>query len=543
MIFNSSLNFINNSYLFSKKKIRSLYLSSNLYNRKITPSIVTSLNYFPSPNLLDSFIKYDKKKINIENYSLNKIWDSKNLNEKDYKNLNSFFWLFSLDLKSSKKDTQNIILQWINKNQQYNSRSWEFDIVAKRIIAWTSNSRLTYEGSSADYRIKFNRIIKKQINHLINEITRSESVDDKMIGCAAIILTGLSYQDRDEHLKTGLNLLKKLVKSSFDNDSFPKSRSIRQLCFYLKYFVLIREWFKESQNEIPDFIDENIYYLGQAYAFTWQNNKIDLLFNGNHETNNIDFDNYLKKFGYNFKNQSNELGGYATLNNKKISLIMDIGSSPDRKYSSNYQAGALSFEIISSGKKLICNSGYFQKHNHQLNELSKSSAIHSTLVLDDRSSCKFIKKKNKDSKISHGLKILKKNIVFEKNYWKINAAHDGYLKQYGIMHEREVEFYPEQIKFVGHDQMINKNGTKNLKFEIRFHLEPNIKTMKTQDNKSILIDLDGEGWKFNSDNNNMNIDNGLYFGKKDSFVDNQNIIISGMTNGENQTIKWEITKL
>ena len=543
MIFDNSLNFINNSYIFSKKKIHSLYLGSNIYNKKITPSVVGSLIYCPSPNLLDSFIKYDKKKINIENYSLNRIWDNINLKEKDYKNLNSFFWLFSLDLKSSKKDTQNIILQWIKKNQRYNSKSWEFDVMAKRIIAWTSNSRLTYEDSNAEYKNNFNKVIKKQINHLINEIKRSEWVDDKMIGCAAIILAGLSYQDEDEHLKTGLNLLEKLVKSSFDNDGFPRSRSIRQLCFYLKYFILIREWFKESQSEIPDFINENIYYLGQAYAFIWKNNKVDLLFNGNHESNNIDFDHYLKKFGYNFKNQNNELGGYTILNSKKTSLIMDVGSSPDKKFSSNYQAGALSFEIISNGKKLICNSGYFQNHNHQLNELSKSSAIHSTLILDDRSSCKFNKTKSESSKISYGLKILKKNIVFEKNYWKINAAHDGYLKQYGIIHEREIEFYPEQIKFVGYDKIISKNGIKNLKFEIRFHLEPNIKIMKTQDNKSILIDLDGEGWKFNSDNNNMNIDNGLYFGRKDFFVDNQNIVISGMTNDKNQTIKWEITKL
>ena len=28
--------------------------------------------------------------------------------------------------------------------------------------------------------------------------------------------------------------------------------------------------------------------------------------------------NYLKRLGYNFKNQNNELGGYAILNNKKI---------------------------------------------------------------------------------------------------------------------------------------------------------------------------------------------------------------------------------
>ena len=543
MIFNYLLNIINNLYTISKKKIRFLYLSSNIYNKRITSSVNKSLEYYPSPNLLDSLIKYNKKKINIENYSLNKIWDNKNLKKKDYINLNSFFWLFSLDLRSSKKDTQNIILQWIAKNHRYDSKSWEIDILAKRIIAWISNSKLTYEDTSADYKNKFNRIIKKQINHLINEIERSELVDDKMIGCTAIILTGLSYQDKDGYLKIGLNLLRKLVRFSFDSSGFPKSRNIRQLCFYLKYFILIREWFKESQSVIPDFINENIYYLGQAYAFCWQNNKVDLLFNGNNETNNIDFDHYLKKLGYNFKNQSNELGGYAILNNKKISLIMDVGSSPDKKFSSNYQAGGLSFEIISNGKKLICNCGYFQNHNHQLNELSKSSAINSTLILDDRSSCKFKKIKNESSKISHGLKVLEKNIVFEQNYWKIKGAHDGYLKQYGIIHEREVEFYPEQIKFVGHDKIISKNNIKDLKFEIRFHLQPNIKIMKTQDNKTILIELDGEGWKFNSDSNNMNIDNGLYFGRKDFFVDNQNIIISAMTNGENQTIKWEITKI
>ena len=38
--------------------------------------------------------------------------------------------------------------------------------------------------------------------------------------------------------------------------------------------------------------------------------------------------------------------------------------------------------------------------------------------------------------------------------------------------------------------------------------------MKTQDNKTILIELDNEGWKFSCDNFDINIDNGLYFGKK-----------------------------
>ena len=38
--------------------------------------------------------------------------------------------------------------------------------------------------------------------------------------------------------------------------------------------------------------------------------------------------------------------------------------------------------------------------------------------------------------------------------------------------------------------------------------------MKTQDNKSIFIDIDSEGWKFTCNDYEINIDNGLYFGKK-----------------------------
>ena len=40
---------------------------------------------------------------------------------------------------------------------------------------------------------------------------------------------------------------------------------------------------------------------------------------------------------------------------------MDCGSTPNSKYSKDYQAGTLSFEIISNGKKLISNCGYYKK--------------------------------------------------------------------------------------------------------------------------------------------------------------------------------------
>ncbi len=542
MVIRNSLNFINEFFFYISNQIRKIYLNSNFYNKKISKIDNKILEYKPSLNILSCLVKYDKKRKKIDDFFLNSIWTNSSIKEKDYKKLHNFFWLFSLDLKSSKKITQSIILNWIENNQNYNRKNWEIDILSKRIISWISNSTLTYEESNNDFKEKFNYIVKKQINHLINEIGRSDLVNDKMIGCSAIILTGLSYKD-DKVLNYGLKLLKKISDVSFDNEGFPKSRSLRQLIFYLKYFVLIRELLKESQNEIPEYLDENIYYLGQAYNFIWQTNKTSFLFNGNHEINHSDFDKYLQAQGYKFKNQSNEIGGYSIIKSKNITLAIDLGSSPDKKFSNNYQTGPLSFELIFLGKKLITNSGYFQNYKHRLNNISRSTASHSTLTIDNNSVCHFNRDKDGNPIIDKGFKTFNKKIIQEKDYLSVTGSHDGYQKKYGIIHEREIQVYPDINKLIGIDKLIKKKNSKSYNFEIRFHFMPETKVTKTQDGKTVLIEMDNSGWKFSCSDHLIDIETGLYFGKKNSFTENLNLFLSGVTTNSNQTIKWEIEKI
>ena len=108
----------------------------------------------PSPSILSCIINYEKKKEKIEDFYLNSIWTNKNIREKDYKKLHNFFWLFTIDLKSSKNITQKIIINWIESNYNYNPNNWEIDILSKRIISWISNSKLTYDESDQKYKKK-----------------------------------------------------------------------------------------------------------------------------------------------------------------------------------------------------------------------------------------------------------------------------------------------------------------------------------------------------------------------------------------------------
>ena len=539
MFLKSSISFIEEFFSLLFDKIRKVYLKSNIYNKKISIIENHTLGYKPSLSILNCIIKYEKKN-KIEDYYVNAIWEKK-INSKDLKKLHSFYWLFTIDLKSSKKITHSIIQNWIDKNKNYNSEIWEINTLSKRIISWIANSQLTYEDTSDEYKFIFNRIIIKQVNHLINEINRSDVFDNKMIGCTAIILAGISY-NHEKFISYGLNLLKKIINSSFDNEYFPKSRNIRQLVFYLKYFVLIRELLKESLNEIPEYLNEIIYYLGKAYNFSWGSIKESLLFNGNHVSDLSDFDKYLNLYKYKFSNERHELGGYSILKNKNIVIAMDSGSTPDKKYSNDYQSGPLSFEAIYKGKKIICNSGYFQNQNHKLNTISRSTVAHSTLILNNKSASTF-KKKNKKTVLENGLKSINNNIIYQKNFWSIKGSHNGYQKEFGIIHERAIEFFPESNKFLGKDKLIKKKNYIPASFEIRFHLMPNTKVTKTQDNRTVLIELENSGWKFFTNHGLIGIETGLYFGKKNTYSENQNIFISGNTQKEDQLIEWEISKI
>ena len=115
--------YINRFFSSIFDKLRKFYLESDFYDKIISKIKDNNLVYKPSPHLLSSLIKYQKKKIKIDDFSIDEIWDHKNLNYKDFKNLNSFYWFFSLDLKSCKKTTQSIITKWVQNNFKYNKKS------------------------------------------------------------------------------------------------------------------------------------------------------------------------------------------------------------------------------------------------------------------------------------------------------------------------------------------------------------------------------------------------------------------------------------
>ena len=89
MINTNSLGFLSQFYFGLKENVKKIYQNSNFYEKKISKTSDNNFEYKPSPHLLTSIIKYQKKKYRIEDFTVDSIWQNK-MNAKDYGKLNEF---------------------------------------------------------------------------------------------------------------------------------------------------------------------------------------------------------------------------------------------------------------------------------------------------------------------------------------------------------------------------------------------------------------------------------------------------------------------
>ena len=109
----------------------------------------------------------------------------------------------------------------------------------------------------------------------------------------------------------------------------------------MQYFILIREWIKNAQEDIPQYLDKiiekNLICLN---SFNNTNRELPL-FNGTTERDLNAFFNYIKKMNYKANNQLSFVGKMQIIKNKKNTIYFDSGGPPNYKLSRDYQSGPL----------------------------------------------------------------------------------------------------------------------------------------------------------------------------------------------------------
>ena len=541
-----------NLYLLSLKKsfqdgLREKKFKSSNYNVSlggIQPHrIYESSNIF----LIQDLINHDPIILNSVRKFTTNVWKITNLEKDKTKKLHNFCWLPALNIKTEKELGCLIIDQWINNFSNYNEKCWTLDVVTMRLIYWISSYEIIFKNSDLIFRSKVINNIVKQTKHLFKNISLVSSGVNKIKSLAALILVGNSFEQYEEYTQFGLKNLEDELGNFVNKDGFVKSKNPEDLFWTLYFLVLIKEWLILSRKQTPAFINIYINSLGICFKFLRFSNGDLPLFNGANHINTEKFYEFLESRGYEFENMENIFCGYAKIKSKKIELFIDANNPSSMLHSRNYQAGPLSFELTSGGIKFICNSGSGKNLGDELSYLSSSTAAHSTVTINDTSSCIF--QKNALIRKYFGNSLIEKHNIFkqefknDKEFIQCVVGHDGYEKSFKILHEREITLFKLKNHIEGIDSLKCKNlENKNLTFSVRFHIHPDIRITKTMGNDILLSSSGGEGWIFRSPQIPTKIEKNLYLGNSDNIKESSFILLEGNIENENTNIIWHLEK-
>ena len=539
-------------YFFSLRKLtfrflREFFFLTSLYNKTLNSQIPSRVFFQPNPYLLTPLLNYESFIFKVSKESIYNFWEKK-ISQKEKNSIHNFLWLNLIDRKNEKEIIQIIIKDLIKKFNNYHKDTWNESIISKRVISWISNSNIILSNTNKNFEKKFLSCLIRQINFTKKNFQTNIFDTNKISSISAIILSGLVFKEYYSNYTYGIKELKKIVEDFFDQDGFPKNRNLENLLTFTQYFILVREWIKSAQENIPEYLDEIIKKNLTCLNSFNNSNKVLPLFNGTTERDLSSFFNYLEKLNYKAEDKLSFVGQIQVIKNNKTTIYFDTGGPPNYKLSRDYQSGPLSFEYFSGDKKIITNCGYGRKISNKIRLISKLTSAQSTLCLNNVSVVKFKKNnlinKAYGSTIDESFNIEKVNREENKEQTNVSAIHDAYLKSFGYLHMREIIFFKKDSSLKGTDKLLKKHETeKFLEFSIRFHIYPGIETFQTVGGSDILIQISkNNSLIFSSKNNIVKLEKSLFLGKN-KIHNNNCIVIYGKTENNDKIIEWGIKKL
>ena len=527
------------------RSLKELFFGSNYYNKLLDTDVPSSFLFNPNPYLLSPFLNHKDLLIKISNEDVRNFRISL-FENKEKKSIHNFLWLNLIDRKNENEIIQKIIGEWIKKYSKYTKGIWDENLTSLRVISWISNADLILNTNDKDFNKSFYKNIIRQTNFVKKNINNLNDENKKISSISLLVLSGLVFKEYYVYYKIGLKELKKIIEDYFDENGFPINRNFENLLTFVQYFILIKEWIKNAQEIIPEYL-ENIVEKNLVCLNSVNNPLKKLpLFNGSTDKSLSNFFLYLDKLNYSSKKNLKSVGQVQIVKNKKTALYFDSGEPPNYQLSKDYQSGPLSFEYSSDKDKIITNCGYGRRISKKFQILSKFTSGQSTLCIDDTSVVKFKKSnlinKAYGSTISNSFKIFDVERKEDKINIVISATHNAYLEKFGYLHKRKINFFKKSNSIEGSDYLIKKNEGINVGFSIRFHLYPGINTVRTLSGKSILLQTNGnKSWVFSSDELAIDLEKSLFFGRNKA-LKNKCIVIYGKTMHQDVNVNWKLKK-
>ncbi|MEO7786531.1 MAG: heparinase II/III family protein [Sphingomicrobium sp.] len=463
--------------------------------------------------------------------------------------LQSFSWLRDLAASTGRDKgarlAEALVGRWLLAHGTRVDAAWAPVLWGERILFWTAYAPYILSSRDAGYRSALLNTLARGARHLDANADKAPSGLPRITAWIGVIAAGLLVQGGMSRVSRGEAGLSRALAAAQHDDGGLLSRSPAEQALFVDRMGLLRAAYFAAKHSLPDNLESAAaaalaalhgVTMGDGALSSWQ---------GGNPGEAARLTALIDGCGLRARPLRQAKGwGYQRLSALGTVVVLD-GAAPPKSMATAC-ASTLAIEISDGAQRLIVNCGgpgsIPSAIPDELAAALRSTAAHSTLVLDDTNSTAIVG----DGALGKGVEEVSVSRSEDNDSTRIEASHDGYVRGFGLTHSRTVILGNDGKEVRGLDRLAPR-GRRKIKesapYAVRFHLAPGVEPTVTADGMgAILRSGSAPPWNFRCRGAMLTTEESLHIDGHGEIRATTQLAIVGEISGLGGEIAWQLRR-
>jgi uncharacterized heparinase superfamily protein len=467
------------------------------------------------------------------------------------RNLHGFSWLRDLAAAASREQgarlAEAVAGRWLVAHGARPDPAWAPALWGERILFWTAYAPYVLSSRDTAYRSALLNTLARGARYLDRAADKAPAGIERITAWCGLVVAALTVHGAQARLtRAEGGLLRALAAAQFEDGGLV-SRHPEEQMLLVDRLGLVRAAYFAARQSVPDTLESAAaaalsalhgVIMGDGARSSWQ---------GCNPGDAARIGALIEGCGMRARPLRQARGwGYQRLSALGTIVVLDAAPPAPPRMSSSSGASTLAIEISDGAQRLVVNCGgpglAPGPLPGELVQALRSTAAHSTLVLDDANSTAILA----DGSLGKGVA----DVVIDRGEkddlsW-VEASHDGYVKRFGLVHQRRI-ILGNDGKEVRGEERLSPRGRRKIReaapFAIRFHLAPGVEATVTADAMgAILRSAGAPPWHFRCRGAMLTLEESLHVDGRGQPVETQQLVVVGEVSGVGGEIGWQLRR-
>ena len=437
--------------------------------------------------------------------------------------------------------------RWLIAHGTRVDEAWAPALWGERILFWTAYAPYMLSSRDTGYRSALLNTLARGARHLDANADRAAPGLDRITAWSGALAAALLIQGGAPRVaRAEAGLMRALAAAQFEDGGL-MSRSPHEQILLVDRLGLLRAAYFAAKQTLPDTLESAAaaalaalhgVTMGDGALSNWQ---------GGNAGDAARIAALVEGCGLRARPLRAARGwGYQRLSALGTIIVIDAAPPPPARMAPLGTASTLAFEMSDGAQRLVVNCGGPGSVPSDLSAdlilALRTTGAHSTLNLNDCNSTAIFD----DGALGKGVNDVVINRAEDNDSSRLDASHDGYVRGFGLLHERSMILGNDGKEVRGQDKLTPK-GRKKIKadvpYAIRFHLAPGVEATPTADGMGAILRTTGSPpWNFRCRGAMLGIEESLYVDHRGVPLPTQQLVVVGEVSTLGGTIAWQFRR-